>query len=52
MGRGAGDYARDFLRNLRDSEEPLGRKVRLIVRNRLRARIALGCCDHPGEPGC
>lgn len=51
MGRGAGDYARDFLRNLRDSDEPLGRKARLIVRNRLRAGIG-GCCGHPGEPGC
>jgi hypothetical protein len=50
-GRGIGDYARDFFRNLR-SDEPYGRWLRLVARNRLRARLFLGCCGHPGEPGC
>jgi hypothetical protein len=51
MGRGVGDYVREFARNLR-RERLSGRWVSLVVRNRVRARIALGCCGHPGEPGC
>ncbi|HYZ11813.1 MAG TPA: hypothetical protein VE962_07955 [Actinomycetota bacterium] len=51
MGRGFGDYTRDFVRNLR-SERLSGRWVRRLIRNRVRARIAFDCCGHPGEPGC
>jgi hypothetical protein len=51
MARGFGEYARDFARNLR-AERLSGRWVRRVIRNRVRARIALGCCGHPGEPGC
>ncbi len=41
-----------FLRNLR-TEMPLGRKVRLVVRNlSIKIRTRQGCCGHPGEPGC
>jgi hypothetical protein len=52
MARGWGDYVRDFVRNWRGSEEPLGAKLSKTARNRVRARIAFGCCGHPGEPGC
>jgi len=32
---------------------PLGRKLRLIVRNNwLKLRALQNCCGHPGEPGC
>jgi len=30
---------------------PLGRKLRLLIRNRLRVPPT-PCCGHPGEPGC
>ncbi|MGH2656851.1 MAG: hypothetical protein ACRDIZ_09200 [Actinomycetota bacterium] len=51
MGRGFGDYARDFARNLR-TERLSGRYVRRLIRNRFRATVHGGCCGHPGEPGC
>jgi hypothetical protein len=32
---------------------PLGRKVRLVVRNSTLKVVRLrSCCGHPGEPGC
>lgn len=31
---------------------PVGRKLRLLVQNRVRAFQLDGCCGHPGEPGC
>ena len=41
-----------FLNNLR-KPMPLGRKVRLVVRNSALKAIHLSqCCGHPGEPGC
>ncbi len=41
-----------FMRNLRQPM-PLGRKVRLVVRNSALKVVTLkGCCGHPGEPGC
>lgn len=43
----------DLLRNWRDSDLPVTRKVRLVVRNNLvKARTRSACCGHPGEPGC
>jgi len=30
---------------------PLGHKLRLLIRNRLRFPPRT-CCGHPGEPGC
>jgi hypothetical protein len=51
MARGFGQYARDFFRNWRESDEPLGRKLSLTARNRARA-LRRGCCGHRGEPGC
>ncbi|HJV04951.1 MAG TPA: hypothetical protein VJ868_06795 [Actinomycetota bacterium] len=51
MARGLGEYAMDFFRNWRESEEPLGRKLSKTARNRIRA-LGGGCCGHHGEPGC
>ena len=32
---------------------PLGRKIRLVVRNeKIRFKTRSLCCGHPGEPGC
>ncbi|MGH2663810.1 MAG: hypothetical protein ACRDH8_13615 [Actinomycetota bacterium] len=49
--REAPNYARYFFRNLM-AEMPYRRWVATVVRNRLRARLVLGCCGHRGEPGC
>ncbi|MGH2711235.1 MAG: hypothetical protein ACRDH9_08550 [Actinomycetota bacterium] len=51
MARGLGDYARDFWDNL-FTDMPPGRWWRSVIRNRLKAKIALGCCGNRGEPGC
>jgi hypothetical protein len=41
-----------FARNLR-VPMPLGRKVRLVMRNiAIKVKTRQGCCGHPGEPGC
>ncbi|MGV8082073.1 MAG: hypothetical protein AB2L09_00320 [Coriobacteriia bacterium] len=41
-----------FARNLRQPM-PLGRKIRLVVRNSALKVVRLQqCCGHPGEPGC
>jgi hypothetical protein len=41
-----------FMRNLR-TPMPLGRKIRLVVRNTaIKAKSRQSCCGHPGEPGC
>ena len=41
-----------FTRNLR-APMPLGRKVRLVMRNiTIKIKTRQGCCGHPGEPGC
>jgi hypothetical protein len=40
------------MRNLR-VPMPLGRKVRLVIRNTaIKAKTRQSCCGHPGEPGC
>ena len=40
------------LRNLRQPM-PLGRKIRLVVRNTaIKFQTHSPCCGHPGEPGC
>jgi hypothetical protein len=51
VSEGWGSYVRDYIRNWRESDAPLGAKLRLTARNRLRA-LGRGCCGHPGEPGC
>lgn len=41
-----------FIANLR-KPMPLGRKIRLTLRNTGRKLFRLKtCCGHPGEPGC
>lgn len=50
MGRGLGDYARDFWNNL-FTDMPPGRWFKSVAINRLRAATR-GCCGHRGEPGC
>ena len=44
---------RAYLRNLREYDAGLGRKLSLLVRN-MTSRAVKGqlCCGHPGEPGC
>ena len=44
-------YLSAFLDNLFQSM-PVRRKLRMLVRNRLRAFRMGGCCGNPGEPGC
>jgi len=39
-----------FLANLLQPM-PLGRRLRLLIRNRIRFPPT-PCCGHPGEPGC
>ena len=52
MARGLGDYARDFFRNLRQEGMPYRTWLAKVTSNRIRAKIAFGCCGHRGEPGC
>jgi hypothetical protein len=41
-----------FLRNLK-VPMPLGKKIRLVVRNTgIKFKTRQNCCGHPGEPGC
>ena len=48
-----GRSPRAFFTNWSSYEGPLGKKLRLTVRNRFRAVVLLkGCCGHDGEPGC
>jgi hypothetical protein len=53
-GRTLGHYVRDFFANWNESDAPLATKVRLTVRNRLKAYAPpfRGCCGRLGEPGC
>jgi hypothetical protein len=54
MARSEGSFRyhlRSFFTNWREYEGPFGTKVRLTLRNRVRA-LTRGCCGHPGEPGC
>jgi hypothetical protein len=52
--RTLGHYAADFLRNWHEHDSTLAEKVRLTIRNRVRAFAPpfRACCGHPGEPGC
>ncbi len=41
-----------FFTNLQ-APMPLGRKVRLLLRNNwIKIRRRTNCCGYPGEPGC
>lgn len=48
-----GEHIRNVFTNWREYDAPIGTKLRLTMRNRLRATFtAQQCCGHPGEPGC
>jgi hypothetical protein len=40
-----------FFTNWRESDAPLGTKLALTVKNRVRA-LRHGCCGNHGQPGC
>ncbi|MDH7498656.1 MAG: hypothetical protein QHH05_09480 [Syntrophomonadaceae bacterium] len=44
---------RAVFNNWRESDAPLGAKLRMVVRNNL-IKLLTGstCCGHHGEPGC
>jgi hypothetical protein len=49
----AGEHIRSFFTNWREYDAPIGTKLRLTMRNRLKATFSTRqCCGHPGEPGC
>jgi hypothetical protein len=46
-------HVRNFFTNWREYDAPVGTKLRLTMRNRLRATLSREqCCGRPGEPGC
>jgi hypothetical protein len=45
------DRVRDFFTNWSTYDAPVTTKLRLNVRNRIRA-LRTGCCGNHGEPGC
>jgi hypothetical protein len=47
------DYARSFWVNWKESDAPLGTKLRLTARNRWKGvATRKGCCGNHYEPGC
>lgn len=49
----AAEHTRNFFTNWREYDAPLGTKLGLTFRNRLRATFSRAqCCGHPGQPGC
>jgi hypothetical protein len=49
----AGEHVGNFFTNWREYDAPFGTKLRLTMRNRLKATFTTRqCCGHPGEPGC
>jgi hypothetical protein len=47
------EHARNFFTNWRVYDAPFLTKLRLTLRNRLKATFSLEqCCGHVGEPGC
>lgn len=48
-----GEHIGNFFTNWREFDAPVGTKLRLTLRNRLRATFSRAqCCGHAGEPGC
>jgi hypothetical protein len=48
-----GEHVRNFFTNWREYDAPVGTKLLLTMRNRLRATLSREqCCGRPGEPGC
>jgi len=53
--RTIGDYARAFFSNWNEYEGPLADKVKLTLKNRIKAYAVppiKGCCGNRGQPGC
>ena len=47
------EHARNFFTNWRVYDAPFLTKLRLTLRNRLKATFSRQqCCGHVGEPGC
>jgi len=47
------EHSRNFFTNWREYDAPLGTKLRLTFRNRLKATFSRRqCCGHAGQPGC
>ena len=47
------EHVRNFFTNWHEYDAPIGVKLRLTLRNRVRATFSRAqCCGHPGEPGC
>ena len=47
------EHIGNFFTNWREYDAPIGTKLRLTMRNRLKATFSMQqCCGHPGEPGC
>jgi hypothetical protein len=47
------EHLRNVFTNWREYDAPTATKLRLTMRNRLRATFSTQqCCGHPGEPGC
>lgn len=46
-------HVKNGFSNWRTYDAPLGTKLWLMVRNRLRATLSVHqCCGRPGQPGC
>lgn len=46
-------HVRNFFTNWREYDAPIGTKLRLTLRNRVKATFSRAqCCGHAGEPGC
>jgi hypothetical protein len=46
-------YVDDYMTNWREFDGPLWEKFGLTIRNRAKSyTIGMGCCGHPGQPGC
>jgi hypothetical protein len=51
--RRAEEHIRNVFTNWREYDASIGTKLRLTVRNRLRATFSRQqCCGQTGEPGC
>jgi hypothetical protein len=47
------EHVGNFFTNWREYDAPIGTRLRLTMRNRLKATFSTRqCCGHPGEPGC
>jgi hypothetical protein len=47
----SGQHTRNFFTNWSTYDAPVGTKLRLTFRNRVKA-LRVGCCGNHGQPGC